>query len=341
METTPLNWHDAQVIGVEGRYWTDTEAPYDRLPAKAKGNVREVIWELSRSAIGMSLQFKSNAHEINVRWKLRNAQLNEPNFPRCGFSGLDLYALDKKNIWRWVGAAKNFDSQDPVEKIAEGLEPGEHTFLLYFPLRNPVERVEIGIPSGASFTPIPPRKEKPIVYYGTSIVHGAYASRPGMAHPAILSRKLNRPMLNLGFSGNAHMEGEIAALLTELPASLVLVDALPNMSPEMVAERSETFIRKLETAFRSVPIVLVEDRTFTNAWIKPGMLALHDRRRIELRKTYEKLKSEGFDNLYYKEGGELFGTDNEASLDGSHPSDLGGMRMAEQMEAFLRLNKLA
>ena len=47
---------------------------------------------------------------------------------------------------------------------------------------------------------------KPILFYGTSITHGACASRPGMVHTAILGRHLDRPVINLGFSGNGRME---------------------------------------------------------------------------------------------------------------------------------------
>jgi len=35
-----LLWYDIRLLGVEGRGWQDTEAFYDRLPAKAEGVVR-------------------------------------------------------------------------------------------------------------------------------------------------------------------------------------------------------------------------------------------------------------------------------------------------------------
>jgi len=36
------------------------------------------------------------------------------------------------------------------------------------------------------------------------------ANRPGMAHTNIISRRLNREIVNLGFSGNALLDYEIA-----------------------------------------------------------------------------------------------------------------------------------
>ena len=72
----------------------------------------------------------------------------------------------------------------------------------FFRLYNNVKWMEIGTPEGTKFTPLAIRPDKPIVVYGTSIAQGACASRPGMAWPAILGRKLDHPLINLGFSGN-------------------------------------------------------------------------------------------------------------------------------------------
>ena len=70
------------------------------------------------------------------------------------------------------------------------------------PLYNGTKSLEIGVPKDASFTPIPPRTIKPILFYGTSITQGGCASRSGMSYQAILGRILNIDFVNLGFSGN-------------------------------------------------------------------------------------------------------------------------------------------
>ena len=49
----------------------------------------------------------------------------------------------------------------------------------------------------------------------TSITQGGCASRPGMVHTAILQRRLGRPVINLGFSGNGQMEAELGRLLED------------------------------------------------------------------------------------------------------------------------------
>jgi lysophospholipase L1-like esterase len=329
-------WHNILDWGVEGKAWTDCERDFDRLPGRARASVPEPVWNLSRSATGMAVLFESDAPAIHARWELESEVFNEPNFPATGFSGLDLYARTKRG-WRWVAAGYLVTSSRHEQVLMDGMPAEKRRYLLYLPLRNPVTRVEIGVPDGASFLPVPPRKARPIVYYGTSIVHGAYASRPGMVHPSILGRWLDRPVINLGFSGNARMEPALAELLGEIRAKVFIIDCVPNMSAEQIRERAVPFITLLRRRQPRTPIVLVEGRPYTNSWIRPALLAEEKAQRKACRRAFRQLQDAGLsDGLFYLAGKSLFGDDNEASLDGSHPSDLGFMRMAEALYPILR-----
>jgi len=330
-----ISWFDISKWGIEGKGWDDTQRFYDRLPWRAKRSLPQSVWDLSRSATGMSASFETNAARIHARWRLRTSQLGEPNFSVAGFSGLDLYAQDK-GVWRWCGAGHGVHDQKPRQVLIEGMAAIPRQFRLYLPLRNPVVKVEVGIEQGSWLKPVAPRKERPLVYYGTSIVHGAYASHAGLVHPSILGRWLNKPVINLGFSGAAQMELEVAELLNELNAAVYVIDALPNMYPAQVKERAERFIRKIREVHPATPLVLVEDRPHTNAWIKPELMKFHEENWRELNSVYRKLRRAGDHNLHYVKGRSLFGDDNEGSLDASHPSDLGFMRMAELLYPVLK-----
>lgn len=334
-EHSASQWFNLRDWGVEGQGWTDTLCPYDRLPARAEKLVPPAVWDLSRSAIGICAFFETDAPAIHARWQLRSPQLGEANFQVAAFSGVDLYG-DNGGAWRWIAAGHQVKDQHPEFCLVDGLSGEPRRYLLYLPLRNPVNQVEIGVPAGARFTPVAPRRAKPVVFYGTSIVHGAYASHAGMVHPAILGRRLSRPSLNLGFSGNAKMEPALADLLAELDAAVYVVDALPNMDLALVRERAEPFIRRLCQARPQVPVVLVEDRPWASYWVKPALKAMHEEKWRAFRAVYERLRGEGFVQLSYVEGRTLFGSDGEASLDASHPSDLGFMRMADILEPILR-----
>ena len=72
--------------------------------------------------------------------------------------------------------------------------------------------------------------------YGTSIAQGGCATRPGLAWTSILARKLDRTVINLGFSGNGRMEKELVSLLAELNPSIYVLDCLPNLTGFAAAE---------------------------------------------------------------------------------------------------------
>lgn len=328
---TDIAWHTITPGDVEGRGWHKTEKPFGRLPDHAKPILSDEIWSYSHSSIGMCVRFVTNSTHITARWELASPQLGEANFPAASFSGLDLYAWDQ-NTWRWAGGSGNgVKNQNPSIKLVDAMDGHTREFMLYLPARNPVLALEVGIEPSAQFELLLPRNEPSMVFYGSSIVHGAYASHSGIIHPSLLGRWLNRPVINLGFSGCARMELEIAQLLGELDASIYVIDPLPNMDASLVQERAEVFLECLHQAQPHTPILMVEDRTLTNAWIQPTKLAEHQSKRQAYKLVYDRLKDSGMNILWYHHGETLLGTDNESSLDSSHPSDLGYMRIANSL----------
>lgn len=334
-EEPEMIWYDVSTWGVEGQGWSETEfkSRYDRLPAKAEGTVREAVWNLSRHSAGLSFRFNTDATSLQIRYQVGGSNLAMPHMPATGVSGLDLYAYHEGQ-WKWVEVARPKETK--VTLSVKDLDPGMRSYLAYLPLYNSTLQVEVGVPRGSRFEPVAPRQEKPIVFYGTSITHGASASRPGMPHPAILGRRLDRPVINLGFSGNGKMEPEVGALLAEIDASVYVIDCLPNMNEAEVTERAEALVRQLREARPETPIVMVEDRTYTNSWVFKAKRDRHAGSRSAFVRAYDALISSGLKGLYYVEGEPLLGDDTEGATDGSHPNDLGFMRQAEVLEPVLR-----
>ena len=329
-------WHDVTTWGVEGRGWGDQERLrwFDRLPAKAEKTVTPAVWGLSRDSAGMMVRFKTEAKAIYCRYDLSKANLAMPAMPATGVSGLDLYARDAKGQWRWVACPKP-DKQHVEAVMISDLAPGEHEFAAYLPLYNGIEKLEIGIPAGAKFEGLAPR-EKPIVFYGTSITHGANASRPGMVHTAILGRHLDHPVINIGFSGNGKMDAAVGDLINELDPALIVIDCLPNMGPADVTAKCVPLVKQLRSKHATTPIILVEDRRYTNSWITPAKAKFHDDNHAALKAAYQQLKAEKVANLHYIGGDALYGTDAEGSNDASHGTDLGFLRQAEIFEPVMR-----
>jgi lysophospholipase L1-like esterase len=320
---------------MEGRGWSEVKRPYDRLPAHAEHVVRQAVWDLSRLSAGMSVQFRTDAQEIQIRYTLLRSALAKPHMAATGVSGSDLYMKTEAGTWRWVGTVLP-DDRVVRAPLVKSMSPGVRTFRMYLPLYNGVDSLAIGVPHGSRFEPITPRTERPIVFYGTSIMQGACASRPGMAFTSILGRRLDVPTINLGFSGNGWMEPELGDLLAELNAAVYVLDCLPNMKPAQVRERVEPFVRKLRAARPKTPILLVEGRIFPNAVVIPDRRVAHDESHAALRSIYERMEKDGVAGLYYLKSDDLIGQDGEGTVDGSHPTDLGMVRYADAYEPVLR-----
>lgn len=336
-EEAGIRWYDATGIGLEGRGFQDVKSPFDRLPARAEGVVRDAVWSLSRHSAGMAVRFVTRAERLHARWSLTSSRLEMPHMPATGVSGIDLYSKNDRGEWRWLTVGQPKEQSNNIELIA-GLPGDVREFLLYLPLYNGLSELKIGVPAGESIEVAPgypATQAKPLVFYGTSITHGACASRPGMCHPSILGRWYHRPVINLGFSGNGMMEPEVGQFLTEIDAAAYIIDCLPNMTAEQVAERTRPLVEQLRAARPETPIVLVEDRDYSNGWLIEGPRNRNRSSQSALKRAHDELVASGVERLYYIEGPDLLGDDSEGTVDNSHPNDLGFMRQAEGMDKVL------
>ena len=334
-------WYDAQDWPVENKAWNDTARYFARLPGRAEGVVTDNVWYMSQYSAGEVVRFRTDAPAIRLKFRLFSPNLALYNMPATGYSGIDLYALDKSTsdsgTWRWAACTQPKNQEDDVELIG-GMDPAMRDYMLYLPLYNGVDALEIGVPEGTEFHAVLPRAEKPILYYGTSLAQGGCCSRPGNLYTAMLSRRLDYPVLNLGFSGSARMEPEMGELFAELDPVLFVLDASPNMYADLIDQRGVNFIRILRDKHPDTPILLVENHIHAHSWIIPGK-AEEDRTNVEaLRRVYDQLIAEGDKNLYYLRADNLVGEkiDNDTTMDGSHLNDLGMYRMADSLEEVIR-----
>jgi lysophospholipase L1-like esterase len=295
--------------------------------------VRPPVWRFGTDSAGLRFRFVTNADSLRARWRLRRPErLAMPHMSAAGVSGLDLYVRDG-DTWHWLGVGAP-DRKDVNERVlVRGLEKDRREYLLYLPLYNGVDSVEIGLPADASFAPAPDRysQRKPVVFYGSSRLQGACASRPGMAYPSLIGRRLDWPVINLGFSGNAKTEPEMAMLLAELDPAVYVLDSLPNLTVTETGERMEPFIRILRSRHPATPIVLVELVDYADAKFVAGRRDKANGSNAILRGLYQRLIAAGDSQLYYVSAAQVLalGDDCEHTVDGAHPNDLGFFRMAE------------
>ncbi len=280
-------WCDAQELTVAGQGFVDTALPYDRLPARAEGVVRPEVWNLSRHSAGIRIGFRTDATSIHARWTLTEAQLAKHHMAATAVSGLDLY-VDLGDGYRWAGIGRPENFPDNEAVLLDGAVEGKKRCLIYLPLYNGVSSVSVGVPKGCALESIPDLAESlPILFYGTSITHGASATRPGSAHVQKIGRGLGLPTINLGFWGNGKMEPEVAELVAEVDARLYLIDCLPNMDADLVTECGEAFVQIVRKTRPTAPVLMVEDRTYGDAFVNPGRAHRNETSRAAYKPIYE------------------------------------------------------
>ena len=206
-----LVYRDASNFPLLGRATESAGARYERFPDSLKNISRAPLWNLSRNSAGMAIRFRSNSTTIAAKWvALFNTHMN--HMTDTGAKGLDLYCLQKNGDWRFVNSARPKGKTNQVT-IIKNMHPEEREYMLYLPLYDGLVSLSIGVDSLATISqPLVdyPIRKNPVVFYGTSILQGGCASRPGMAHTNIISRRLNRECIHLGFSGNAFLDLQVA-----------------------------------------------------------------------------------------------------------------------------------
>ncbi|MCE7040719.1 SGNH/GDSL hydrolase family protein [Dyadobacter sp. CY312] len=351
-QSAVLKWrnpeNEAQNV-VEGRAWSkEVKNPYDRFPARAEKDVRKQVWDLSRQSAGLMIRFRSNAEQIKIRYTVGGNHAL-PHMPATGVSGVDLYAVSSDGDELWCAGKYAF--KDTISYDFQNLNPNDQyhkhgrEYRLFLPLYNSVKWLEVGVPEGTEFKFLPIRPEKPIVAYGTSIMQGACASRPGMAWTSILSRKMDRPLINLGFSGNGRLEKEVTDLVAEVEASVYILDCLPNltirtdsvysMTATEVAKRIKDAVRTLKNKHTDTPIALAGHPGCTDGAINPKRLSYCQEANKVLTETFAELKAEGIQGIYLIPSDD-FQQGIETMVDGTHPTDLGMMLYAQGYEKHLR-----
>lgn len=330
-------WYDpmqSDVRVVNGQAWYEELAgSYNRLPDRIREKIRPSLWNLSTHSAGLSISFRTNVSAVAVRYSVSGGK-DMGHMPATGVSGVDLYVRnDADGQWHFMARDIDWKFGDTVCYTFRSAGGDLREYMLYLPLYNHVEWMEVGVDSAFQFEWVPYDESCPIVAYGTSILQGGCASRPGMAWTNILSRRLQYPILNLGFSGNGQMDPEIIDLIAEVPARLYIIDCIPNvpyMEDELFMSRFRYGVTKLREA-SNAPILLVEHEGGMSQLGDPGVLHKNEL----LRKCYEEMCREGVKELYLFKCEEM-DFPEDGTVDGVHPNDLGMEATAAGYEKKIR-----
>ncbi len=325
--TNGVKWIDGKALPLEGKAFTDVEHFYDRLPSNVTTAVNGGVRSMKHHTAGMQFRFTTDSKKLHFKWVPYGGNLSMDHMPATGVSGIDIYRQTPDGRWRYVKTGRI--SRASGGSLSISWTPGTPC-LVNLPLYNGIRSFQLGIDPEASISAPPTHKgaAKPVVFYGTSITHGGCCSRPGMSFVNIVGRKLDVPVVNLGFSGSGKMELEMSEHLARIDASCYVLDCIWNMNDGLVKDRYEPFIRNLRAKRPGVPIVMAEASD-----VYGGAPSAKDRL---VRSLYDKLVAEGWEGLVYlpKEG--MYLDDGEGSVDGVHPNDWGMVAHAEAYGGAVR-----
>ncbi|MGN6540137.1 MAG: SGNH/GDSL hydrolase family protein [Ginsengibacter sp.] len=328
---------------VEGVCVLDSSNIFHRLPVSMKDSVRKPVWDLSENTAGEFIHFKTTATEITVRYTLASKNFSMPHMPSTGVSGLDLFAIDVNGNWNWAPGRYHFG--DTCSYTFRNLFIAKNQtkvseFYLYLPLYNSVKWLSIGVNEKDSFAFAEKRKEQPIVAYGTSILQGAVASRPGLAWTNIVERNLDRTIVNLGFSGNGRFEKPIFDLMAKVDAKLYILDCMPNLtggySDEEIKNRVIYGVNKLRKKNKDVPLLFVGHAVgYAPYFMDTARLREYHHSSLVIERIFNDLQKSGIRNIYLLTDKEI-GFDINSTTEGLHPNDIGMMKYAAAYEQKIR-----
>ena len=325
---------DGNELTVLGRSHTVEANSYHRINSADLQKLPKRVAELATNAAGINITFQTNSKNIKVKWVL--GKYNQLwNMTPLAVNGMDLYGWSN-NHWQYIASAKPLaDTNTAV--LVNNLDGEMRAYRIYLPLYAEVKQLQIGVDASAIIEKAGAQyiSKKKVVIYGSSITQGASASRPGMAYPSLVARHLNVETFNMGFSGSGKMEIALADIISSMEADVYILDCVPNPSPKEILQRAVPFIRRLRSLKPHIPIILVESifREDGNWNREKGIVVTNQNK--EFRKAYEQLLNENFHDLYYISSKGLMGGDHEATVDGTHLTDLGFTRLAKQIEGVL------
>ncbi len=317
---------------IYGLYDYKNEPVYKRMPDEVGLNVNKGIKSLYLETSGGRLRFSTDSKYVAIKAKMPVIH-RLCHMPMTGSSGFDLY-IDTNAGSHFHNTYKPpINMTDGYESVLKFPDRQMRNITINFPSYNRVDELLIGLQAdakigeGAKYI-----NEKPVVYYGSSITQGACSSRPGLIYQNIISRRLGLDYINLGFSGSALAEENIAEYIASLDMSIFVCDYDFN-APN--AEHLKKTHCKLYNIIRAkhpnIPYIMLSRPSFyTN-------VAESIKRRDVVIETYRYARVLGDENVYYIDGQNIFrGPDEDCcTVDTTHPNDLGFLKMADSIRQVL------
>lgn len=138
---------DALQLTVTGRAFSHVPG-YQRVDTGKYNSMPTPVKQLLTNPAGMAITFTTNSNVIAAKWTMGASAKGHPNMTAITDSGLDLYIkLNGKWVFAGTGVPRGITTE---ATLVTGMVDGEKECLLYLPLYNPLDRLEIGVAAGSN-----------------------------------------------------------------------------------------------------------------------------------------------------------------------------------------------
>ena len=319
-------WVDARDLAIHGHTQKCEQHPYHRIDHAAT-NLNKKLATMAEEAAGLYVSFKTNSSFIAASWSIVPHRTRD-NMPMIMQRGLDLY-IKQDGEWRYAQSSRI--TPDPAvtsykKLLVKRLPKEEKEFMLYLPGWSEVKSLQIGIEEGATIEGTPSPFRHKVVVYGSSITHGACASRAGMTYTAIMSRNLGIDFINFGFAGQCMMQPEFLEILQKCEADAFIFDTFSNPSAKVIEARLANFVEGITKAHPGKPLIFIQSAIPLETCVDPGRRAKRELRFGTAARIMKELQKQ-YKDIYLLDVKDVIGKDGSA--DNTHPNDLGFSRFVD------------
>ena len=313
--------------------------PYRRIPEDVAKATSDTVTRLHTTGTGARIRFRTDSDFIVVHADY-TSKGQAGSMSELALASFEMhYVEDGKHIYKGSFIPSQGEGKSYVESRLKDAAVTKDV-IIYFPIDTSIENLYIGLREGCELTEGGTYTyETPVVFYGSSIVQGIGAGRPGMIYPCQVSRMLDTNIVNLGFGGGARGESAILDYIAEQEMSVFVYDYDHNApNPEHLEKTHYAGYKRFREKQPTTPIIMASkpDWDLVNDFSDPET---NEKRMKIIENTYLRAKAEGDENVYFINGFTDFYPEDlrgDCTVDGCHPNDLGYHYMAE---AFAKIIK--
>lgn len=279
---------------------------------------------LNSSSCGNRLRFYTDSKKFILKIKLKR-KWDYQKLITWNSSGFDLYTVENdKYIPRIIFAP--MEGKDFFAEMIFNSNNGLNC--IFLPNYNTIEKIHIGIDKNSTLKPFPyPKKNRlPILFYGNSITQGAAASKSGNSFPNLVSKFLNRDIINLSCSSCCRATDNISDEIGRINCHSIVLDYTRNAdSLDEFKNSYDDFYREIRAYHPTQKIILMTSSSFNH---------------LNKYKEYDEIVKETYlnarnrnENTFYINQTALFNHDewDYVVIDSAHFTDYGMYKIANEI----------